>query len=320
VGSKRQRPAEVQEQTETEVPKPVQDLVNGTVRLTGALQDHLEWLGNHLAKDLVQAAAGKADDLDLDRYDDHDLLEAAEVIHHHHHGEADHEEVEGGSGHLHAPHAVVEGGDERNPLLELLGLRRGPLSEQRSVELLQEAFGEYKTMSAGDVRMLDSDGIKAAWQEIYGGGPHDWELFVVGRGLKGLNGFAHQGVNYVNTDSANTGTVPHEMLHSNTAPDFYGVCGSPFTEGSTDYLKQHALRLAGLRSPNSYARQLEVVEAFLDTGVSEPTFFDCYLNGGAQRVVADWVDDKCVGDWDAVKEATEKSDWASAKAHLELEA
>src|SRR5439155_1138318 len=133
-----------------------------------------------------------------------------------------------------------------------------------------------------------------------------------------LNGFADGGVNYINKNMANTGTVPHEMLHNNAAGDWRDFVGNQFDEGSTDYLKQHALKKAGLSSPNSYEAQLGVVKAFLATGVAEDQLFTAYLKGGAKTIVGKWVDDHCAGTWAEVKQASQAEDYAKAKVKLAL--
>ncbi len=183
--------------------------------------------------------------------------------------------------------------------------------------MIQDAFGDYKTMSAGTVTILDTAGIKEAYDKIYGKTEYSWEKYVVVKLGGSLNGFAYGGVNYINKDSANTGTVPHEMLHNNIASDWRGVVGNQFDEGATDYLKQHALKKAGLTSPNSYPDQLSIVTKVVSIGVSEDCLFTAYLKGGAKELVADVVDKNCTGTWAEVKTACQAKDWAKAKAKLE---
>lgn len=315
---KRAAPDMEEAQGPSQIPQPVQDLVSGEITPKGPLMEHLSMMGNALSKVLLTVARGGETDEDLEGFDHDELDMAAAIIAHHDHGGAfDDDDVGSSHNHMQAPHPIVDGprSEGDNPILELFRRNRGPLSEQRSVQILQDAFGSYKQMSAGDVRVLDTAGLKAAWQEIYGGTQYDWEVWVKPKG--GLNGFAHDGVNYINSDSANIGTVPHEMLHSNTAPDYFRVCGSPFTEGSTDFMKQIALKKAGLRSPNSYPEQLKCVEAFIASGQSEDQLINAYLNGGAQQIVADWVDDHCQGSWDDVKTDMEAGDFAAARVKLE---
>ena len=123
-------------------------------------------------------------------------------------------------------------------------------------------------------------------------------------------------MNYINQTTANTGTVPHEMLHNNAASDWRPFVRTQFDEGATDILKQYALKKAGLTSPDSYPKQIECVRAFLASGVSEDALFTAYLKGGADRIVGKHVDDNCRGSWQEVRDAMEAKDWALAKAKL----
>lgn len=216
-------------------------------------------------------------------------------------------------------HREVERGEDNGlqaPNLERT--RRGgkPMSGAQSVKILQDAFGSYKTMVQGEVRLLKQDEFKAAFQEIYAGTKFDWDTYVVPT-HGNLNGIAYKGVSYVNIDTANTGTVPHEMLHVNTAKDWTPVVGSRFNEGATDYLKQHALKKANLSSPNSYKGELSVVTKAVNTGIGEDNLFKAYLLGGARTLIKGFVDQHCVGTWDEVKEAMDEHDWALAKQKLD---
>jgi hypothetical protein len=183
-------------------------------------------------------------------------------------------------------------------------------------QLLQDAFGTYTTISQGDVRVLAQADFQAAYDAVYGGGPYAWNTWVVPT-HGNLNGFAHNGVNYINRDAADVTTVPHEMLHNNAAADWRPFVGSPFDEGSTEYLEQYALRNGGVNTNlTHYPNQRAVVETFLASGQTEANLFRAYLSGGAATLVGQWVDDHCTGRWNAVKTAMEAGQWATARAHL----
>lgn len=215
-----------------------------------------------------------------------------------------------GDGHAHGGPDVdvappqVEGGDRAN----------GPMAKEAAVKLLQDAFGSYRTMSGGSLEVLEPDAFRAAWDKVYGKTKYAWDPFVITKYNGRLNGFAHKGVNYVNKASANLGTVPHEMLHNNTAADWTPVVGSEFNEGATDYLKQYALKKAGKKSPNSYAKQMEVVATYVGVA-SEDDLFTAYLKGGAATLVKAKVDREC-GSWAEVKDAMQAKDFAKAKVKL----
>lgn len=201
------------------------------------------------------------------------------------------------------------------PHVEGAGSTGGPLTKERGKEVLQDAFGSYKTMTEGTVEILEQAAFQAAYDKIYGTTQYSWAKWVAP--IHGnLNGFAHNGVNYINKGMANTGTVPHEMLHNNAASDWRPFVGSQFDEGATDVLKQFALKKAGLTSPNSYPDQISCVQAFLDSGVTSDQLFTAYLKGGAAKIVGEHVDGACAGSWADVKTAMEAKDWAKAKVKL----
>ncbi|HEX8108373.1 MAG TPA: hypothetical protein VF516_11630 [Kofleriaceae bacterium] len=201
------------------------------------------------------------------------------------------------------------------PNVEGGGTTGGPLTKDKAKQILQDAFGKYKTITEGTVEVLEQAAFQAAYDKIYGKTQYSWDKWV--KPIHGnLNGFAYNGVNYINKAMANTGTVPHEMLHNNAASDWRPFVGSQFDEGATDVLKQFALKKAGLSSPNSYPDQISCVRAFLDSGVSEDQLFTAYLKSGAATIVGDHVDKTCAGSWADVKAAMEAKDWAKAKVKL----
>jgi hypothetical protein len=192
----------------------------------------------------------------------------------------------------------------------------GPMTAAAAQQLLQHAYSSYRTISAGNVRVLAQADFQAAYDAIYGTGPYSWATYVAPR-FGNLNGFAYNGVNYINRDMANVTTVPHEMLHNNTAADWRPVVGNEFDEGATEYLEQYALRTGGIHTTlTHYPNQRAVVEAFLAAGATQDSLFRAYLVGGAQTLVAQWVDNHCQGNWTQVKTATQSSQWAVARASL----
>lgn len=208
--------------------------------------------------------------------------------------------------------------DEAAPNLEPGDRKGGPMSKEAAVKILQDAFGGYRTMSGGALELLEPEAFKAAYEKVYGKTQYAWDKYVVPKFGGKLNGFAHKGVNYVNKASANVGTVPHEMLHNNTAADWTPVVGSEFNEGATDYLKQYALKKAGKSSPNSYAKQMEIVAIYVGLA-SEDDLFTAYLKGGAAKLVKAKVDAEC-GSWAEVKDAMQAKDYARAKVKLKRKA
>jgi len=217
-----------------------------------------------------------------------------------------------------APSVTPPDVDVAPPQVEKGDNANGPMAKEAAVKLLQDAFGGYKTMSGGALEILEPDAFREAWDKVYAKTKYAWDPYVIKTYGGKLNGFAHKGVNYINKASANLGTVPHEMLHNNTAADWTGVVGSEFNEGTTDYLKQYALKKAGKSSPNSYAKQMEVVAAYVAVA-SEDDLFTAYLKGGAAKLVKDKVDGAC-GSWEDVKTAMQAKEFAKAKIKLRKKA
>jgi hypothetical protein len=210
----------------------------------------------------------------------------------------------------------VDGADHAPPSVQTGGTPAGPMTAAAARQLLQNAFGSYRQITAGQVRVLAQAEFQAAYDAVYGTTQFSWTRYVVPR-FGNLNGFAHGGVNYINSAAANITTVPHEMLHTNVAGDWVSVVGSPFDEGATEYLEQHALRAGGIHTTlTHYPNQRAVVQAFLSAGASQDSLFRAYLQGGASTLVAQWVDQHCQGTWAQVKTATEASQWAVARASL----
>jgi hypothetical protein len=181
--------------------------------------------------------------------------------------------------------------------------------------VLDGAFGDYVSISRGSIQILDQAEFQAAYDRIYGGGQYSWDNYVVPR-YGSLNGFAHDGVNYINRASAGLHTVVHEMLHNNTAADWRGVVGSRWDEGTTEVLTQEACAKVAEPAPVCYPGESPVVREALTQGLPQSDLTEAYFNGGAQQKVADWVDANCTEDWATVKGHMEANRWAAARAGL----
>ena len=179
--------------------------------------------------------------------------------------------------------------------------------------VLKNAFGSIKTIVPGKIEVLDPAAFKAAYDKIYGAGQWSWDKYVVPT-YGSLNGFAHEGVNYINTGSAGLHTVVHEMLHNNTAADWTDFVGSRFNEGTTEVLTQEACAKLKVDAPVCYPGESPVVRELLASGLPLADLQEAYLNGGAKDKVGKWVDENCVENWAAVKGYMEAKDWAAAKA------
>ena len=193
--------------------------------------------------------------------------------------------------------------------------RQLPMDLATGEAVLNGAFGDVASVSPGSIQILDAAEFQAAYDRIYGGGQYSWDNYVVPR-YGSLNGFAHDGVNYINRASAGLHTIVHEMLHNNTAADWRGVVGSRWDEGTTEVLTQEACARVAEPAPVCYPGESPVVREAIAQGLPQADLTDAYFNGGAQAKVADWVDDNCTGDWATVKGHMEANNWAAARAAL----
>ena len=180
-------------------------------------------------------------------------------------------------------------------------------------KVLTNAFGGVKKIVPGKIEVLDPAAFKTAYDKIYGTTNWSWDKYVVPT-YGSLNGFAHDGVNYINTGSAGLHTVVHEMLHNNTAVDWRGVVGSRFDEGTTEVLTQEACKKLAVDAPVCYPGESPVVRALIAAGLSVDTLADAYLTGGAKTKISDWVDVHCKESFAKVVEYMEAKNWAAATA------
>jgi hypothetical protein len=182
-------------------------------------------------------------------------------------------------------------------------------------KVLTNAFGTVKKIVPGKIEIHPLAGFKAAYDKIYGKTPYAWDTYVVPK-FGGLNGFAYNGVNYINSDSAGLHTVVHEMLHNNTAPDWRAAVGDDVNEGATEILTQVACKKLNVEAPTCYPGESPVVQAMLDAGLPLSDLEAAYLVGGAPTKVVGWVDANCKESYAAIKGYMAAKNWAAAKAGL----
>lgn len=106
------------------------------------------------------------------------------------------------------------------------------------------------------------------------------------------------------------------MLHNNTAADWRGVVGSRFDEGTTEVLTMEACSQANEFAPVCYPNETPCVREALTTGLPMEDLKEAYLNGGAQRKIANWADTHCQENWATIKGHMEAQRWAAARAGL----
>jgi hypothetical protein len=181
--------------------------------------------------------------------------------------------------------------------------------------ILTKAFGKTKTIVQGKIEILGQSEFEAAYDKIYGAGKWSWAKYVKPT-YGNLNGFAHEGVNYINKTSAGLHTIVHEMLHNNTASDWTDLVGSRWNEGTTEVLTQVACAKVSEPAPVCYPGESPVVNEAIANGLPLEDLTSAYLSGGAKTKVVGWVDANCKENWAAVKGYMEAKDWAAAKAGL----
>jgi len=182
-------------------------------------------------------------------------------------------------------------------------------------KILGDAFGKTKKFVPGKIEIHDEAGFKSAYDAIYGRTQWSWDAYVVPT-YGSLNGFADKGTNYINSDSAGLHTVVHEMLHNNVAPDWRGVVGDRWDEGTTEILTQVACAKASEPAPVCYPGESPVVQEALNQGLPLADLEEAYLVGGALAKVAGWADKNCKENWAAVKGYMQAKNWAAARAAL----
>jgi hypothetical protein len=193
--------------------------------------------------------------------------------------------------------------------------RQLPMDLATGEAVLDGAFGDIVSVTPGSIQILDQAEFQAAYDGIYGGGEYSWDKYVAPR-YGSLNGFAHDGVNYINRASAGLHTIVHEMLHNNTADDWRGVVGSRWDEGTTEVLTQVACARVAEPAPVCYPGESPVVHEAIAQGLPQGDLTEAYFNGGAQEKVAEWVDANCTENWATVKGHMEANRWAAARAGL----
>ncbi len=181
--------------------------------------------------------------------------------------------------------------------------------------VLTQSFGSVKKIVPGKIEILDPAGFQAAYDKIYGAGDYSWDKYVKPK-YGSLNGFAYDGVNYINKGSAGLHTVVHEMLHNNAHASWTPFVGSRWNEGTTEVLTQEACAKVSEPAPTCYPGESPVIREAMKSGLPLADIVDAYFNGGAAFKIAAWINDNCKLNWASVKSAIESNDWAAAKAAL----
>jgi hypothetical protein len=128
-------------------------------------------------------------------------------------------------------------------------------------------------------------------------------------------GFAWEGVAYVNGESTLITVTAHEILHNNTGPNFRATAGETFNEGVTETLARAACEAAGIPVPHitAYPTQVALTQKLIDfvgMSVVQQAYF-----GNVQSLV-DAYTSIAAGTWVSLKEAAEALDTARVDVAL----
>ncbi|MBW3602279.1 MAG: hypothetical protein KY434_06215 [Actinobacteria bacterium] len=213
--------------------------------------------------------------------------------------------------------AATEAGTAYNT--ELAGAGGGrAMSLAGAQAILQGAFGDVHTIVPGNIEILN--GRPALWAKydevcIAAGiiNPDTGVLWASGdaqAASPGLEGFAWEGVVYVNQNTPLVTATAHEILHNNTAAGFRAAVGETINEGATEYLAKKALGAAGVATPSSataYPTEVAIMEALIGF-IGESALIGAYF-GGADSLIQAYESARGeMGSWAAFKAATETND------------
>jgi hypothetical protein len=190
------------------------------------------------------------------------------------------------------------------------------IDKAKAVEVLQNAYKDYVTkIEGGKVEVLAQADFQAAYDKIYGKTKYAWDKYVVKpHGPGNLEGFAHEGTNYINKDIGSVDVVPHEMLHNNTHDKWTPFAGSELDEGTTEYLTIKAVSAAKYTPSHSYPDQEGVVQELVKM-TSDDLLMKAYFKGETDGLKTE-METKCKGTWSSFKDAMQKKDWVKAKGFL----
>ena len=134
-----------------------------------------------------------------------------------------------------------------------------------------------------------------------------------------VEGFAWQGVVYVNGQTTLVTATAHEMLHINTAANYRATMGETFNEGSTEFLARKAVAAAGITVPavTAYPTQIVITQALIAL-VGEDVLTAAYFGGAAS--LTDAIKSKAKGTWTQIRAAAEGLQVDTAKDLLKAKA
>ena len=156
-------------------------------------------------------------------------------------------------------------------------LSPGAMSLASAEKILQGSYGDFKKIVPGSVVILaDQPACAAKYDEVCiaaGVTRPDGSAWQAGDCAKDdaaagvqTEGFAWEGVVYVNGQTTLVTATTHEILHNNTEPKFRAKVGETFNEGVTETLARKALADAGITVPavTAYPDQVKLTKLLVD--------------------------------------------------------
>jgi len=156
-------------------------------------------------------------------------------------------------------------------------LSPGAMGLSAAEKILQGSYGGFKKIVPGKIEILkDVAALSEKYDEIQmarGVKRPDGSAWKKGDNAKDdaaagvtTQGFASQGVVYVNGATTLVTATAHEILHNNTEPKFRAKAGETFNEGVTETLARKALTDAGITVPavTAYPKQIEITQKLID--------------------------------------------------------
>ena len=210
---------------------------------------------------------------------------------------------------------------------------QGAMSLAGAQKILQGSFGDIKSIVPGTIVVLANQaacsamydkvcaaaGIFSPFPPVDGSATPLWQAGDRARiderdGII-IEGFAWEGVTYVNGESTLVTVTAHEVLHNNTGPDFRATAGETFNEGVTEILARAACEAAGIPVPHitAYPTQISLTQKLIDfvgMSVVQQAYF-----GNVQTLV-DAYTSIAAGTWVSLKGAAEALDAAMVDAAL----
>jgi hypothetical protein len=205
-------------------------------------------------------------------------------------------------------------------------LTRGAMSLAGAQAILQGEYGDVKDIVPGNIVILaDQPACSAKYDEvcIAAGLHHGDRLWQAGDcaaddAAAGVltEGFAWEGTVYVNGKTTLVTATAHEILHTNTAPDFRHAVGETFNEGITETLARKSLTTAGITVPSvtAYPDQIKITDK-LKGLVTEETLIAAYF-GGSASLIAKYEELKGAGTWATLKAHAEALDETAVAADI----